>query len=112
MTRSAKGAGAGSVVVAAGGAPRCTEVVGTVEMAGGGLVVRVEPARVREATARRLPRESDPVPTTLAGVAGMRYVGPLTPAQALRCRAEIARWQARPRWRRWVSAVASCCWGW
>lgn len=90
---------------------RCTDVVGTVRMVDGELVVRVEPSRVREVTVRRLAGEPDPQPTTLAALPFMRYVGPLTPDEAARLRAEVARWEARPWWRRWCADVADWCWG-
>lgn len=82
--------------------PQSTEVVGTVCMVDGELVVHLQPSAVREATTRRLPRDPDPQPTTLAALPFMRYVGPLTADQAAQCRADVAHRQARRRsWRRW-----------
>jgi hypothetical protein len=96
----------GSALVAvthARAVPRSTEVVGTVHMVDGELVVHLQPSGVREATTRRLPRDPDPQPTTLAALPFMRYVGPLTADQAAQCRADVARRQARRQrsWRRW-----------
>lgn len=77
-----------------------TGVVGTMHLVDGELVVRMRPAG-RDATARRVPREPDPEPTTLSSLPFMRYVGPLTPAETAQWYVDAARW-SRPWWRRWL----------
>lgn len=77
---------------------RSADVVGTVRVVDGELVVRVAPPRVRHATTRQLPREPDPQPITLAAVSYMRYVGPLTPAEAAEHRRILAYCRRHPWW--------------
>jgi hypothetical protein len=90
---------------------RATGVVGTVVMADGELVVRIKPTQYRDVTGRRLGPGPDVevAPHPLARL-GLRYVGPLTPAQADALRAQVARWDARPWWRRWGTDFADWCW--
>jgi hypothetical protein len=91
--------------------PRATEVVGTVVMADGELVVRIRPTQYRDVTGHRLGPDPDVevAPHPLARL-GLRYVGPLTPQQATALRAEVAAWDARSWWRRWGTDVADWCW--
>lgn len=88
-------------------------VVGTVGMVDGELLVRIKPTQYRDVTGRRLGPDPDVAvaPHPLARL-GLRYVGPLTPEQAARFRAEVARWDARPWWRRWGTDFADWCWAW
>jgi hypothetical protein len=91
------------------------EVVGTVGMVDGELVVRIKPTHYRDVTGRRLGPDPDVEvdvavePHPLARL-GLRYLGPLTPEQAARFQAEVAHWDARPRWRRWGTDFADWCW--
>jgi hypothetical protein len=106
--------GPGSAVVPVTDLPpvtRATEVVGTVAMADGELVVRIKPTQYRDVTGRRLGPDPDVevAPHPLARL-GLRYVGPLTPQEATTFRAEMARWDARPWWRRWSTDFADWCW--
>lgn len=88
---------------------RSTEVLGTLEMVGGELVVRVRPQQApRDVTVR--PVGARPDPTTLAHIPWMRYVGPRTPQERAQFWVEVARWEARPWWRRWATEVADWCW--
>jgi hypothetical protein len=89
------------------------EVVGTVVMVDGELVVRIKPTQYRDVTGRRLGPDLDIAaePHPLARL-GLRYVGPLTPEQAAWFWAEVARWDARPWWRRWGTDFADWCWRW
>ena len=81
--------------------PRPTGVVGTVRLVDGELVVHLQPSVARDVTTRRLAREPDPEPTTLAALGFMRYVGPLTPEQVVQWHADRARLRARRWWRWW-----------
>jgi CubicO group peptidase (beta-lactamase class C family) len=94
-------------------AERSTEVAGTVGMVDGELVVRIKPTQYRDVTSRRVSPDSgiEVAPHPLARL-GLRYVGPLTPEEAARFRAEVARWQTRPWWRWWGSDFGDWCWGW
>jgi hypothetical protein len=89
------------------------EVVGTVGMVDGELVVRIKPTQHRDVTGRRVGPDPDvEVPPHPLARLGLRYVGPLTPEQAARFRAEVAHWEARSWWRRWCSDFADWCWRW
>jgi hypothetical protein len=93
--------------------PGSAEVVGTVRMLEGELVVRIKPTQYRDVTGRRLGPDPhvEVEPHPLARTC-LRYVGPLTPERAARLRAEAARWDARPWWRRWITDVDEWCWRW
>jgi hypothetical protein len=94
------------------------EVVSTVVVVDGERVVRIRPTRYRDVTGRRVgpgpDTGSDPgigiTPQHPLARLGLRYVGPLTPEQAARFGAEVARWKARSWWRRWGSDFADWCW--
>lgn len=91
------GSSPGTELVSAAAPERSTGVLGTVDMAGGELVVRVRPQRQpRDVTVR--PVGSRPDPTTLAAVSCMRYVGPLTPAQAAEHHQIVAYCRRHPWW--------------
>ena len=87
------------------------EVVGTVVMTDGELVVRIKPTQYRDVTGRRLSPDPDlaVAPHPLARSC-LRYVGPLTPEQTARFLAEVTAWDARSWWRRWGTDVADWCW--
>lgn len=71
------------------------DVAGTVERDGDELVFRMKPSGPPVG----LPAiAAPPDPTTLAHLGFMRYVGPLTPAQATETRLIIERWDRQPRW--------------
>ncbi len=93
------------------------EVVGTVVVVDGEPVVWIRPMRYRDVTGRRVGPGPDTGSDPDVAVAqhrlarlGLRYVGPLTPEQAARFGAEVARWEARSWWRRWGSDFADWCW--
>jgi hypothetical protein len=93
---------------------RSTEVVGTVAMVDGELVVQVQPTReYRDVTGRPVgPSPDVEVAQHPLARLGLRYVGPLTPEEAARVRAEVARWEALPRWRQWGTDFADWCCRW
>ncbi|HZD13725.1 MAG TPA: hypothetical protein VE196_01025 [Pseudonocardiaceae bacterium] len=94
------------------------QVVRTVVVVDGEPVVRMCPMRYRDVTGRRVGPGPDTGCDPGIGITplhplarlGLRYVGPLTPEQAARCGAEVARWEARSWWRRWGSDFADWCW--
>jgi hypothetical protein len=92
---------------------RSAEVVGTVRVLDGELVVRIRPAQYRDVTGRPVGtnRDVEVAEHPLARL-GLRSVGPLTPEEAARFRADVAWWDARPCWRRWATDFADCCWRW
>jgi DNA-binding transcriptional LysR family regulator len=110
--------GPGSALVPVTNIPPVTgsaEVVGTVGMVDGELVVRIKPTQYRDVTGRRLGPDPDvevDVKQHPLARLGLRYVGPLTPEQAARFRAEVARWDAPLWWRRWATDFVDWCWRW
>lgn len=79
---------------------RSTEVLGTVDMAGGELVARLRPQR-EPRDVRVRPVGPRPDPTTLVHIPGMRYVGGLAPAEAAEHRRILAYCQRHP-WLAWL----------
>jgi hypothetical protein len=94
---------------------RSAEVVGTVRMLDGELVVRIRPTQYRDVTGRPVGPSPSPgveIPEHPLARLGLRYVGPLTPEEAARFQADVTWWDARPWWRRWGTDFADWCWRW
>jgi hypothetical protein len=117
--------GPGSALVPVTDIPPVTgsaEVVGTVGMVNGELVMRIKPTHYRDVTGRGRagppphppPPPPPPPPAEPHPLArlGLRYVGPPTPEEAARFGAQVARWEVRSWWRRWGSDFADWCWRW
>ncbi|PZS34684.1 MAG: hypothetical protein DLM61_03190 [Pseudonocardiales bacterium] len=86
-----------------------TDVVGTVHLVEGELVVRIRPTQHRDVTTQPVHRHYPGCECRIAGT--VRYVGPMTPADRAQCNADVvAWWDARPWWRRWSTDLADRCW--
>jgi hypothetical protein len=92
-------------------AQRGSAVLGTARLLDGELIVQLRPTTYRDVTGHPVGPSPDVevAPHPLARL-GLRYVGPLTPAEAARIQADVAWWDARPWWRRWGTGFADWCW--